>query len=222
MPELQAGLVVVLRRLAMTITKNSFAFRRVKRAYPNTEQVELHEAIFATGGWKAVNPNADLEALAARGARSVNLAVRSAFDVRFPDFQIGELLRAPKLPEGLTLAYPSFGALKLAVTEEQGKAATLARTCEFKFIRPRHRYMLACNNHGRLSGHGFDEEVPWTGTLKELADYAVDAQARGATEITIGGGYDGSEYFDFDPYDPIDCAFWSLTALIIAQHGKDE
>lgn len=198
-------------------TLSTFAKRRIKRTYPFMDgEPFVNQTFRRFEGWRcvpAVSRPTDLDALAATGVEKIQLGVPQGIATSFPDFFLDELIPKPKLPPSLKLAYPSFAALKLALSNEYGKAHSAAKTYDWKFIRPRSRQIIACDEHGARC-ESYDEPQDWDGTLGDLVRFARDAQEHGASEIYVEGGFDGSDYFDFDPYTPTE-EFYGVTAIKI-------
>lgn len=85
-----------------------------------------------------------------------------------------------------------------------------AKTVDCKFIRSRGFEYRLCSNEGTIESSGPGCKEP---TLKGLRADAVRCREDGGDLIQIGGGYDGSDDFEFSDYQPF-VTEWDLTLTV--------
>lgn len=110
----------------------------------------------------------------------------------------------------MSFRYPTLKAIKADLSAEYWKARREARRCA-RFIRPRERRLIAIKDGQRADSPDAQE---WDGTSRELVEYVMTAEDQGCTEVVIDGGFDGSEDFSFDDYEPC-VSDWCVTVAAI-------
>lgn len=95
-------------------------------------------------------------------------------------------------------------SIMTAVRHAQGEAEIEARTCGHRFIRSRGRFLVSSGNAGVCRPFEPGECVFWKGTLKDIREAVMLINERHpeVTELCIDGGFDGSDDFGFEEYDP--------------------
>lgn len=115
------------------------------------------------------------------------------------------------LAPGVTLLFSDVQKLKHAAAKERERARREALSGGGKFVRSRGMSLIASNREGR-TGNG--ESLPWDGTLRSLRSFAEQSLWEGATLISVDGGYDASDHFDFADYSP-EVSTWSVEAVTL-------
>lgn len=92
--------------------------------------------------------------------------------------------------------------LKTLIAEARDNAMREAkRSSEFRFFRSRGISLVAVGPSGRIDPP--NPRYGWDGTLREIREFAVEANKASATHIAFCGGIDGSDEFGFpDDYCP--------------------
>lgn len=91
-----------------------------------------------------------------------------------------------------------------AVRIEQAKAEKEARGEGYRFVRSRGRHFCSIGVGGVCPPFEPGEDIRWNGTLRSVKDVVAEVLAKypRITEISINGGFDGSDDFGFEDYSP--------------------
>jgi hypothetical protein len=96
------------------------------------------------------------------------------------------------------MTFRTLTELNSSLKDERRKIRSLIKkNWSFKFVRGRGLRLIAVGKGDRVV-----DPCEWNGTLKEITKLISEVESKGATEIFLEGGFDGSDSFDFGEYQP--------------------